>query len=139
MRMDFALVVVVLFCITIAGGQNTTAVTQNSSICPSPYENVYDIGGRNCCKDAYQTFRSLYNWLNGHSLAFMLEKLRAWNCTQFWDQCQHRTFQLNRFTSLMYDRFCNYSKFDIECLAEIKGTDVQCAENGSLRSTRACM
>nr|XP_002123433.1 cannabinoid receptor type 1A [Ciona intestinalis] len=67
-----------------------------------------------CCKYTYANF-SRYWASGGLYISRLLESLKGWNCTQFKDECRDRTFSYNRFTKLMYDRFCNHSELVNEC------------------------
>ncbi|CAK8697196.1 uncharacterized protein LOC143459149 [Clavelina lepadiformis] len=44
-----------------------------------------------------------------------LETLQKWNCPQFKEVCQNRTFAFTDFTSKAYSYFCNKTYFKLEC------------------------
>ena len=76
-------------------------------------------GGRQYCNCTYEAFQKLY-FSSNLKLTSFLEKLRAWNCPQFKDECQNRYFDFNRFTFLVYEKFCNSSNVAKICDKEMK-------------------
>ena len=92
---------------------------------PCRYAPGLSLGSRarelECCRRAKRTYE--FFWA-GRSLPLSryLEKLRGWNCPQFQIECEERLFRFNAFTELMYDYFCNYTKFVKKCLPNVKQT-----------------
>jgi len=83
----------------------------------------YSLGGRGrelqCCNTTEKKFRK--GWAKGtESLTRYIASLQAWNCQQFEEQCQDRTFAFNGFTSLVYDYFCNKTAFVENCFPRIE-------------------
>ena len=67
------------------------------------------------CNSRYDGFFD--NWTTGQlRLTTFLEDLRLWNCPQYAVECEARTFALNDFTTLVYDRFCDYENFSDICM-----------------------
>ena len=105
--------------------QNTTQVTQLSTAatqtpeCPHYRDPDVTKGGSHCCSSLYKEFRRRYENANLR-LTNLLEKLRAWNCSQFEEECEQRYFDFNRFTSLVYDRFCDMKAFEKNCKSEFQ-------------------
>ena len=87
--------------------------------CPNIRDLNIEHGGHHCCEDTYAQFRRSYHNSNLR-LTYFLEKLRAWNCSQFEQECEKRHFVFNRFTSLVYDRFCDLKAFEESCKLEMK-------------------
>ena len=75
--------------------------------------NIED-GGHKYCNCTYQEFFSRYSKENLKLTSF-LEKMKTWNCPQFKDECQNRQFDFNRYTFLVYEKFCNSSNFEKIC------------------------
>ena len=90
--------------------------------CPKFRNPDVTLGGQHCCNSTYRTFRIHYN-NRFYQLTSFLEKLRAWNCPQFEEECENRYFQFNRFTALVYDRFCNETAFNETCRDELNDID----------------
>ena len=91
----------------------------NDKYCPSVLNYHVASGGAHCCNSTYNSFLRNYKNFN-LKLTSLLEKLRAWNCPQFAVECQRRYFEFNRFTSLVYDRFCNETAFIRSCRQELR-------------------
>ena len=74
-----------------------------------------------CCNtvvhDYYYSKREPYNIY----LSTFLESLQTWNCPQFEQECERRTFNFTDFTSLMYLRFCNRSQMEAQCYNDLLG------------------
>ena len=72
-----------------------------------------------CCEtavhDYYYSKREPYNIY----LSTFLESLQTWNCPQFQQECERRTFDYTDFTSLMYLKFCNRSQMEAQCYDDI--------------------
>ena len=78
-----------------------------------------DDGGHQYCNCTYKLFSTFYT-SSFLKLTNLMEKLRAWNCSQFKKECENRHFDFNHFTSLVYERFCNYSNLERICSKELK-------------------
>ena len=87
--------------------------------CPDIRDANFEDGGHQFCNCTYREFRRRYNVANLKLTSF-LEKLRAWNCPQFKDECENRYFDFNRFTFLVYEKFCNNSNFLKICTKELR-------------------
>ena len=67
-----------------------------------------------CCNKTLQDFKA--NWMNGKVfLTRLLETLERANCSAFPYECDLRTFSYNRYTELVYDRFCDFERFQDSC------------------------
>ena len=106
--------------IGLSRGQNTTGDVEilGEESCPKFRNGDVTLGGPHCCDRLYRLFRTNYFSANT-KLTNLLEKLRAWNCSQFEVECENRYFQFNCFTSLIYDRFCNQTAFAENCRDEL--------------------
>ena len=69
----------------------------------------------NCCRSVYEKFRLTW-WTDNFPLTKFLDNLDQSNCSEFKYECQHRTFAYNDFSSLVYDRFCDFESFKKACL-----------------------
>ena len=87
--------------------------------CPKIRDLSIKNGGHHCCENIFKQFRQSYHNSN-FQLTNFLEKLRAWNCSQFEKECEQRYFDFNRFTSLVYDRFCDMKAFEKNCKQELE-------------------
>ena len=66
------------------------------------------------CNMRYNYFLS--HWTQGQlPLTHLLDDLKTYKCPQFTDECENRTFALNEFSKLVYDRFCDYETFSYYC------------------------
>jgi len=116
--------VVVLYFIGLNQCQNSTnTINKSEEDCPFIRNPNVALGGQHCCNSTYTRFRRNYGNKN-YRLTSLLEKLRAWNCPQFENECENRYFQFNRFTSLVYDRFCNQTTFNKHCRDELDDIDI---------------
>ena len=87
------------------------------------YAPGFTVGNRTieleCCNtvvhDYYYSKREPYN----RYLSTFLESLQTWNCPQFQQECERRTFNYTDFTTLMYLRFCNQSQMEAQCHNDI--------------------
>ena len=95
--------------------QNVTV----DDVCPDIRDANVALGGPHCCNSTYREFRTRYN-VAYLKLTSFLEKLQVWKCPQFESECENRYFDFNRFTSLIYDRFCNDSAFVENCREELE-------------------
>ena len=100
-------------------GVFTIAQPQATVKCPHYRDPDATKGDHNCCRSLYTDFRRRYQNTNLRLTNF-LEKLRAWNCSQFEEECEERYFSFNRFTSLVYDRFCDVKAFEKNCRSELQ-------------------
>ena len=72
-----------------------------------------------CCKNAARQFYR--SWHSGrYYLSTFLGQLQTWNCPQFKQECERRTFNYTDFTSLVYLRFCNRSQMEKQCYDDIQ-------------------
>ena len=99
--------------------QSVNIVASSQPICPNIRNASIKNGGHQFCNCTYKLFRTNYTTSN-LKLTSLLEKLRAWNCLQFEDECKNRRFDSNRFTFLVYEKFCNNSNFEQICSKELK-------------------
>ena len=97
------------FNFTVAPGNIKCSNVQNVNI---------EKGGYQYCKCSYKEFGRYYSKA-GLKLTSFLENLRVWNCSQFKDECEKRRFVFNRFTFLVYEKFCNNSNFVKICRKEL--------------------
>ena len=87
--------------------------------CLNNYNSNVDDGGHQYCNCTYQEFIKNYDTSN-LKLTNLMEKLKAWNCSQFKEECENRYFDFNRFTFLVYENFCNSSNFLKICKKELE-------------------
>ena len=111
-------VILIVFLITKCNSSNNTKVLKTNK-CPSIFDANINNGGGHCCNSTYKRFRRSYLLVNV-KLTSLMEKLKAWNCPQFKDECKYRNFDYNRFTFLVYEKFCNNSNFKRICKNEMK-------------------
>jgi len=84
-----------------------------------------------CCNETERLYRSYWN-SKAASLAKYLNKLKRWNCPQFENECEQRTFSFNTvFTTLMYDRFCSPIKLAEKCLHVLSAMAIDPTEKKS--------
>ena len=86
------------------------------------YATGHTVGNRSIELECCQTVVSDYytNVASHHRyLSSFLESLQTWNCPQFKQECERRTFNYTDFTSLMYLRFCNRSQMEEQCYDDI--------------------
>ena len=94
---------------------------QNSLKCQ--YAPGLTVGNRTteleCCNttvhDYYYSKREPHN----RYLSTFLESLQTWNCPQFQQECERRTFNYTDFTSLIYLRFCSRYQMEAQCYNDI--------------------
>lgn len=91
----------------------------DSTECLDFRETDVEKGGKGDCNCTLTLFR-LQLSTQSLKLTSLLEKLKAWNCHQFHEECEKRSFNYNRFTFLVYERFCNLSNFDKICNQEME-------------------
>ena len=87
------------------------------------YATGLTVGNRSTELECCQTvIHNCYTKVSSHDryLSTFLESLQTWNCPQFKQECQRRTFDYTEFTSLMYLRFCNRSKVEEQCYDDIQ-------------------
>ena len=73
----------------------------------------------NFCNFTVQDFYQ--NWfLGSRYLSTFLNTLESQNCTQFEIECKKQTFALNRFTTLLYSKFCNQSEYENLCINDVR-------------------
>ena len=87
--------------------------------CPDIRDINIENGGHQFCNCTYKNFRRRYNVANLKLTSF-LKKLKTWNCPQFKEECKNRYFDFNRFTFLVYEKFCNNSNFKRVCSKELR-------------------
>ena len=77
-----------------------------------------------CCNETVE--RYYRDWaIVSLPLTRFLETLRQWNCSQFQEQCNERTFAFTDYTELIYDYFCNYTLLIEKCLSRVVKTVLQ--------------
>ena len=124
------LLIVALHCFSMNNATNLSMLT-----CLYTRNDNVDGGGPHCCNTTYSTFRFYYEFYD-LKLTSYLEKLKTWNCPQFKDECENRYFNFNRFTFLVYEKFCNESNFMRICEKEVKILkDLQDFENSTSQTT----
>jgi len=102
--------VAVLFLISKIECQSTepTSIVQSG-------DEAFENSIREKCDSRYDAFH--HNWTHGQlRLTTYLEDLRTWECPQYSEECEKRIYALNNFTTLVYDRFCNYDNFSNLCM-----------------------
>ena len=109
---------VTLFFIGLSLSHNITLIKVSRANCPDIRNSDVTLGGPECCNSTYRSFQRKYAFEN-YRLTSLQEILRAWNCSQFEEECENRYSQFNRFTALVYDRFCNKTAFIENCRAEL--------------------
>ena len=100
--------------------------------CPNIRNVQIEDGGQEYCNCTYREFRRRYGKANLKLTSF-IEKLRAWNCPQFKDECENRYFDFNRFTFLVYEKFCNNSNFLRICEKELESLQQKVSYSTSKR------
>ena len=130
--------VATLFFIGFCRSQNITLINVSGANCPEIRNPDVTLGGPECCSNTYRTFRRKYNSLENYRLTSLLEKLRAWNCPQFEEECENRYFQFNRFTALVYDRFCNETAFTENCRDELSDIETIYNATGPSKQSYLC-
>lgn len=108
----------VLLCISFYTSCSTNTTNSSQSCLYLSDANVEN-GDLRHCNCTYELFRVYYS-TSRPKLTSFLEKLKAWDCPQFQHECEHRYYNFNRFTFLVYERFCNYSNFIQICSKELK-------------------
>ena len=129
--------VAALFFIGFCRSQNITLINVSGVSCPDIRNLDVTLGGPSCCNSTYRTFRRGYAFRN-FRLTSLLERLRAWNCPQFEEECENRYFQFNRFTALVYDRFCNETAFTENCRDELSDIETIYNATGPSKQTYLC-
>lgn len=82
-----------------------------------------------CCEYHTKRFRQ-HQWYQGRRyLTNYLANMKAWNCSEFHQECQQPIFNLTDFTSLVYDYYCDYDLYQSTCNATLEkvlpaGTDL---------------
>ena len=118
-RIAISIVLASVFACNFAIGKNH--LTELEHMCK--YAPGLTVGNRTielqCCTITEKIqFR---RWSSGSKyLSTYLEKLQAWKCPQFQSECENPTFNYNKFTSLMYKRFCNQKAVEEQCLDEVR-------------------
>ena len=112
------LIFVIVSYISFCYSSNVTE-TPKKLKCPDIRDANIEDGGPQYCNCTYREFRRRYNVAN-LKLTSLLKKLRAWGCPQFEDECEKRHFDFNRYTYLVYEKFCNSSNFVKECTNELR-------------------
>ena len=87
-----------------------------------------------CCKAVVHGYYNSKRITNNGYLSTFLESLQTWNCPQFQQECERRTFNFTDFTSLMYMRFCNRSQLERQCYHDILNIVIK-QNNGSQITT----
>lgn len=73
----------------------------------------------------YKTYSYLYLglWKNGgRYLTTYLTMLQEWQCEELQIECENPTYAFNDFTKLVYTKFCNNTKYQMDCKTEIAST-----------------
>ena len=87
------------------------------------YATDLTVGNRStelkCCQTV---MRNYYSKAATHDryLSTFLESLQTWNCPEFEQECERRTFNYTDFTAVMYLRFCNRSQMEERCYSDIQ-------------------
>uniref|UniRef100_H2ZNT9 G-protein coupled receptors family 1 profile domain-containing protein n=1 Tax=Ciona savignyi TaxID=51511 RepID=H2ZNT9_CIOSA len=67
-----------------------------------------------CCDLIFENYRS--RWYFGAAyLTRYLDTLQSWTCPQLEEECSSRNLAFTKFSSLVYDYFCNYTLVSNEC------------------------
>lgn len=72
-----------------------------------------------CCAQVTKNYRR--GWTAGNLyLTTYLESLRAWNCSEFREECSDPTFaQFSPYTEMVYQYFCNYDGYLSDCSQQL--------------------
>ena len=114
----WACIVIVLHAIFSAKvDSNKLNSYQHGSKCK--YAAGFTVGNRTkeleCCQTVVRNYyKTKFEPLNRYLTTF-LESLQTWNCPQFQQECERRTFNYTNFTSLVYLRYCNRSQMEAQC------------------------
>ena len=130
----FLVTIFIVACVYNCSSLNLTPATKNIQ-CPSIHISNVVEGGHKYCNCTYKEFQRNYTKTN-LKLTSLLEKLRAWNCFQFKDECENRSFDFNRYTFLVYEKFCNNSNFLKVCSKELNNTFHPDFHNATSRKLR---
>ena len=119
------LVVVLLFVLEAVTSQTDTVAslilgnrisTDLPFAATGSFEKKQDSLLQTRCSMLYQNF--LNEWSQGqYRLTVTLDNLKTWNCSQYELECRRQTFAYNRFTKLVYNRFCDLEAFESNCTA----------------------
>ena len=86
-----------------------------------------------CCEIVVHDYYYTKFEPRNRSLTTFLESLQTWNCPQFQQECERRTFNFTDFTSLMYLRFCNRSQMEAQCYDDI--LSIVTKQNNAVQTT----
>lgn len=67
-----------------------------------------------CCYKLKRWFHFFW-YVSGVNLGDYLRAIRDWGCDYFEDECETRTFAFVEYPELVYDRYCNETKFMAKC------------------------
>ena len=67
-----------------------------------------------CCEIVVKNYYKEWSLQNRY-LSTFLDTLLTWKCPQLKEECQRKSFNYTKFSSLMYSRFCDPHKFVDKC------------------------
>ena len=74
-----------------------------------------------CCNQTVVNYTLEWN-IGRRYLTSYLQSLYSWKCPQFEDECRERIYEVNEFTGLVYDYFCNYDNLVDKCIDVVNAT-----------------
>ena len=108
----------------IIGGNTTTASLSLKTRCA--YAPKLSLRNSNETEDCCRYSANLYakrQWATGaRYLTNFIENLKAWNCSQFYEECTNPTYDFTEFTKMVYTYFCSYDTFQSSCRADVEST-----------------
>ena len=119
----FLLVTVfILYDNPVVTGRNATIVSDLKTRCV--YARKFDLRSKTeaeeCCQYTAEEY-ARYQWATGgRYLTNFMENLKAWNCTQFYEECADPTYDFTDFTKMVYTYFCTYDSFQSDCLTDVE-------------------
>lgn len=79
------------------------------------------IDANECCDYNANQYARM-EWASGSRyLTNFMENMKAWNCSQLYDECNNPTYDFTDYTKMVYQYFCHYEKFQTHCKADLNG------------------
>ena len=116
----FALLTLVFICYHILVNGSTADSNLKTRCVYAPdfnFEKRTEV--EECCD--YISRKYEIKWAIGtRYLTNFMENLKAWNCSQFYEECSNPTYDFTDFTKMVYTYFCDYDSFHTDCLIDIE-------------------
>ena len=109
------------FCITLLCSMVVLGYATPPTCLYTPNFHFGNNTARTWCCEYHSKKYNHHQWYTGRRyLTNYLENMKAWNCSEFHEECQNPKFNLTMYNQMVYEHFCNYQSYKDYCLKPLQ-------------------